>query len=244
MSSGVEALDAMLAGGIELGSNLLLLGPAGSGKSSIATCFIHAACQRGEKVVVWGFEETNTTLFQRATGLGMDFRPFVPTGMLSPRQVDPAVLSPGELAHSIRRDVEQYGVKLVVIDSLSGYLASMPAEEHLHLHLHELLTYLNQQGVVTIMTMAQHGLIGTVKSADVSYIADAVLMLRFFEAFGAIKKAISVIKKRTGGHEDTIREFSLAGGQVRVGEPLAKFQGVITGTPTYHGEVANILPAP
>ena len=244
MSSGVEALDAMLAGGIELGSNLLLLGPAGSGKSSIATCFIHAACQRGEKVVVWGFEETNTTLFQRATGLGMDIRPFVPTGLLSPRQVDPAVLSPGELAHSIRRDVEQYGVKLVVIDSLSGYLASMPAEEHLHLHLHELLTYLNQQGVVTIMTMAQHGLIGTVKSADVSYIADAVLMLRFFEAFGAIKKAISVIKKRTGGHEDTIREFSLAGGQVRVGEPLAKFQGVITGTPTYHGEVANILPAP
>lgn len=134
------------------------------------------------------------------------------------------------------------GVKLVVIDSLSGCLASMPAEEHLHLH--ELLTYVNQQGVVTILTMAQHGLIGTVKSADVSYNADALLMLRFFESYGAIKKAISVIKKRTGGHEDTIREFSLAGGKVRVGEPLTKFQEVITGTPTYHGDVADILPKP
>jgi circadian clock protein KaiC len=154
------------------------------------------------------------------------------------------VLSPGELSAGIRDDVERNGAKLVVIDSLSGYLASMPAEEHLHLHLHELLTYLNQQGVVTIITMAQHGLVGSMRSADISYIADAVILLRFFEAFGAIKKAISVIKKRTGGHQETIREFSLAGGQVRVGQPLGEFQGVLSGTPTYHGRADGILPQP
>lgn len=244
LSSGIEGLDTMLVGGIERGSSLLLLGPAGAGKSSIATCFIHQACARGEKVVLWGFEETNRIMLDRSAGLRRDLAPFVAAGNLVLRQVDAAEVSPGELSAAIRDDVERGGVKLIVIDSLSGYLASMPAEEHLHLHLHELLTYLNQQGVVTILTMAQHGLIGSMRSADISYIADAVLLLRFFEAFGAIKKAISVIKKRTGGHQETIREFSLAGGQVRVGEPLDQFQGVLSGTPSYHGNADGILPKP
>ena len=244
MSSGVPALDAMLSGGIERGSSLLLLGPAGSGKSSIATCFVHAAGLRGEKAVIWGFEETNRIMLDRSSGLKRDLQPFIDAGTLTTRQVDAAVLSPGELSAAIREDVEQNGAKLLIIDSLSGYLASMPAEEHLHLHLHELLTYLNQQGVVTILTMAQHGLIGSMRSADISYIADSVLLLRFFEAFGAIKKAISVIKKRTGGHQETIREFSLAGGRVRVGEPLRDFQGVLSGTPAYHGKADDMLPKP
>ena len=244
MSSGVPALDAMLSGGIERGSSLLLLGPAGCGKSSIASCFVHAAGARGEKAVIWGFEETDRIMFTRSAGLQRDLAPLVAAGTLITRQVDAAILSPGELSAGIREDVERNGAKLVVIDSLSGYLASMPAEEHLHLHLHELLTYLNQQGVVTIITMAQHGLVGSMRSADISYIADSVLLLRFFEAFGAIKKAISVIKKRTGGHQETIREFSLAGGQVRVGEPLSEFQGVLSGTPTYHGGADSILPQP
>ena len=141
----------------------------------------------------------------------------------------------------MREQVESHGARLLVIDSLTGYLSAMPDEQHLHLHLHELLTYLDQRGVVTIMTLAQHGLMSPMPGGDVSYIADTVVMLRFFEAFGAVKKAVSVVKKRTGAHEDTIREFSFAGGRVRVGEPLAQFQGVLKGTPVYRGPVGDIL---
>ncbi len=240
LSSGVPQLDAMLGGGVDRGSNLLLIGPAGCGKSSLATCFLHAAGARGEKATVWGFEETLAIFLARAKGIQKDLAAFADSGMLLVRQVDPAVLSPGELSAQIRDDVEK-GTKLIVIDSLSGYLASMPAEEHLHLHLHELLTYLNQQGVVTIMTLAQHGLLGPMRSPDVSYIADAVLLLRFFEAFGSVKKAISVIKKRTSGHEDTIREFYMVVGKVRIGEPLSEFQGVLSGTPSFHGRSESML---
>jgi len=244
MVSGVAELDIMLGGGLDRGSNLLLLGPAGCGKSSLATCFLAAAARRREKSVVWAFEETRNIFLDRAKGLGMDLQPFIDQKLITAHQVDPANITPGELAQRVRDDVEGHGARLVVIDSLTGYLNAMPSEEHLHLHLHELLAYLNQHGVVTIMTLAQHGMFGAMRSTDISYIADSVVMLRFFEAFGAVKKAISVVKKRTGGHEDTIREFSLVGGKVRVGAALSTFQGVLSGTPRFHGKTEDILGKP
>jgi circadian clock protein KaiC len=240
MSSGVNEIDTMLGGGVQRGSSLLLIGGAGTGKSSIATSFLSKAAKEGEKATLWSFEETTDIFFDRAAGLQLDMEPAAAAGKLAIHQVDPAEITPGELAQSVRHEVEA-GVKLVVIDSLSGYLNAMPEERHLHLHLHELLSFLNQQGVVTILTLAQHGLIGSLQSTDVSYLADAVMMLRFFEAHGDVKKAISVIKKRTGGHQTSIREFSFSETGLRVGPPLKEFQGVVTGTPTFHGKMERIL---
>jgi circadian clock protein KaiC len=239
-ASGVPQLDVMLGGGIRRGSSTLVIGPAGAGKSSIVTAFIHTACTRGEKAVVWTFEETREIFLERASGLGMELRPLIEQGKLSVRTVDPAEVSPGELAHGVKRDVEN-GVKLVAIDSLSGYLHAMPEEKHLHLHLHELLTYLNQQGVVTFLTLAQSGMITPIQPTDISYIADNVLLIRYFEAFGRVKKAISVVKKRIGGHQDSIRELMMTGNRIQIGEPLTKFQGILKGTPTFTGNAADIL---
>ncbi len=246
MRSGIAELDTMLGAGIQRGSSLLILGPAGSGKSSIATAFLRAAATRGERAVVWGFEETEQVFLERSRGLGLDLDQLLESGRIIYHTVDPASISAGELSHKIRTDVEEHDAALVVIDSLTGYLSAMPVQEHLHLHLHELLTYLNRLGVVSVMTLAQHGLLGPAESsaADVSYIADCVLLLRFFEAYGTVRKAASVIKKRTGGHESTIREFMMASGELQVGDPLADFQGVLTGTPLYRGERERLFKEP
>ena len=235
-SSGNPALDRLLGEGLHFGTSNLLIGPAGSGKSTIASMFAHAAAARGERVNYYVFDETMATLCQRAEDMHISLSPLSQTGKLKIEQVDPAVISPGELAYRIRCDVEQDQARVVILDSLNGYVTAMPHEEFLHLHLHELLTYLNQQGVMTIMVLAQHGLIGPMGTPiDVSYLADSVVITRFFEALGTIRKAISIIKKRSGPHEASVRELSMSAGGVQVGPPLSDFQGVLTGVPSYLG---------
>ena len=234
--SGVADLDALTNGGPLRGTCTLLTGPAGSGKSTIALQYVHAACARGEPCVIYEFDERVGTLLTRAKALGMDLQAQMDTGLLEIRQVDPAELSPGEFVSAVRDQVEGRGVKIVVVDSINGYLLSMPQEHQLVLQLHELLSYLNQQGVVTFLINLQTGLVGAMQNTiDVSYIADAVLLLRFFEAEGRIRKAISCLKNRSGAHEDAIRELRIDAGGIRVGEPLKAFRGVLTGTPEYVG---------
>jgi circadian clock protein KaiC len=235
-ASGNPELDTLLGGGLHYGTSNLLIGPAGSGKSTIAALFAHAAASRGERVNYYVFDESVATLSERAAELGIDFAPHLQSGRLQIRQMDPAQISPGQLAFQICRAVEEQKVKVVVLDSLNGYVNAMPHEEFLHLHLHELLSYLNQQGVMTVMVLAQHGLIGNMGTPiDVSYLADSVIITRYFEALGSIRKAISIIKKRSGLHEGAVRELSMARGGVHVGPPLSDFQGVLTGVPSYLG---------
>ncbi len=243
ITSGVDELDALLGGGLDRGTSTLILGPAGSGKSSIAGQFVAAAADRGEHAASFLFDEGRDTYLARAAGLGKAMTEQVESGMLSVQQVDPAELSPGEFAHRVRRAVDHDGARIVVIDSLNGYLQAMPDERFLTVQMHELLTYLNQQGVVTILVMAQHGFMGAnmATPVDVSYLADTVLMLRFFEAAGAVRRAISVVKKRTGYHENTIREMSLSSKGVMVGEPLSDFHGVLTGVPIYSKRAGQLL---
>lgn len=231
--SGVTALDALLGGGLDRGTSTLVLGPAGCGKSSLAAHFAASTAKRGERAAAFIFDEGVNTYLSRAAGLGTDLREEVEAGRLTVQQVDPAELSPGEFAHAVCTAVEHDGARLVIIDSLNGYMQAMPDERFLSSQMHELLTYLNQQGVVTLLLMAQHGFMGAMSSpVDVSYLADTVLLLRYFEAAGAIRRAISVVKKRTGRHEDTIREMRLSAARgVEVGEPLTAFRGVLTGVP-------------
>lgn len=235
LKSGVVQLDAVLGGGIDRGTSALFMGPAGSGKSSIAMQFMCHAAQRGERSAMFVFDERVGTLLARADGLCMDLRGRVASGDIRLQQVDPGELSPGEFIHTIRRVVEQEGRKIVVIDSLNGYLNAMPEERFLTIQLHELLTYLGHQGVVTMMIVAQQGLLGSSMQTpiDTSYLADTVLALRYFESRGQIRRALSVIKKRSGAHEDTLREFSFGKDGVHVGAPLREFQGIFTGTPVY-----------
>ena len=235
LASGVPALDALLGGGLDRGTSALLMGPAGSGKSSIALQYAAAAAGRGERAAVFTFDESLTTLLARSAGLGIDLKGAVESGRVSVQQVDPAELSPGEFGHRVRQAVERDGASVVVIDSLNGYLHAMPEERFLTIQLHELLTYLGQQGVVTFLVVAQHGLLGTGMHApvDASYLADSVVLLRYFEAAGRLRRAISVVKKRSGPHEATLRELRLGAAGIWVGEPLADFHGVLTGTPTY-----------
>ena len=233
--SGNAQLDALLGNGLHFGTSNLLIGPAGSGKSTIASMFAQAAAARGERVVHYVFDETIATLCERASDMKIDLAPHIQSGMLKIDQIDPAQISPGELAHDIRVAVEG-GIRVVILDSLNGYVTAMPHEEFLYLHLHELLTYLNQQGVLTIMVLAQHGLIGPMGTPiDVSYLADSVIITRFFEALGTLRKAISIIKKRSGPHENAVRELIMAPGGISVGPPLSEFQGVLTGVPAYLG---------
>lgn len=235
-SSGNEQLDSLLGEGLHYGTSNLLIGPAGSGKSTIATMFAHAAASRGEHVDYYIFDESMATLRQRAKELNLDMEAHVEAGLVRFEQMDPAQISPGELAHRIKSSVEKDKTRVIILDSLNGYVTAMPHEEYLHLHLHELLTYLNQQGVLTVMVLAQHGLLGHMGTPiDVSYLADSVIITRFFEAVGAIRKAISIIKKRSGPHEGTVRELTMSSGGLRVGPPLTEFQGVLTGVPTYLG---------
>jgi circadian clock protein KaiC len=243
ITSGVPELDALLGGGLDRGTSTLILGPAGSGKSSIAAQFVAAAAERGEHVASFIFDEGRDTYLRRAAGLGKELKDFVEAGHMTIQQVDPAELSPGEFAHYVRRSVESDGTRVVVIDSLNGYLQAMPDERFLTVQMHELLTYLNQQGVVTILVMAQHGFMGANMGTpvDVSYLADTVLMLRFFEAAGAVRRAVSVVKKRTGYHENTIREMRMSSAGITVGKPLTEFHGVLTGVPAYRNESTSLL---
>jgi circadian clock protein KaiC len=235
--SGLAGLDAMLGGGLTRGTSTVIMGPAGVGKSSLTTRYAVAAAERGEHAVVYTFDETYETYLTRSAGLGLDVRTHIKAGKLDVHQIDPAELSAGEFVHGLRRAVEERNTRLVVIDSLNGLLHALPDKELLPIQLHELLTYLNQRGVLSLLVMAQHGLVGDAleSPADVSYLADSVLLLRYFEAAGVVRQAISVFKKRTGTHERTIREFTLGGG-LTVGDALHEFQGVLTGVPHFVGE--------
>ena len=234
--SGNEQLDQLMGGGIDAGTGTLFMGPAGSGKSTIASMFASHAAHDGKRVLYFAFDEVVSILAHRAQELGLDFEGARASGQLELRQIDPAEIAPGELAADIQNAVTQQGVRMVILDSLNGYVNAMPQEEFLHLHLHELLAYLNQNGVATIMVLAQSGLVGPMGSpVDVSYLADSVLLTRYFEARGAMKKAVSLVKKRSGPHEDTIREIRLAGDGITIGGALVNFQGVMTGVPSFIG---------
>jgi circadian clock protein KaiC len=243
IASGVPALDALLGGGLDRGTSTLLTGPAGSGKSAIAAQFAVAAARRGESAALFTFDEAVATLLARAEGMGMGLRGQVEAGRVSVQQVDPAELSPGELTHAVRRAAERDRARVVVIDSLNGYLNAMPEERFLTIQLHELLTYLGQQGVVTILIVAQHGLLGNAMQTpvDASYLADTVILLRYFEAGGRLLRAVSVVKRRGGAHEETLREFRLGPGGLVVGEPLENFHGILTGTPSFLRAPGSLL---
>ncbi len=234
--SGLAPLDALSGGGIERGSSVLVLGPAGTGKSLLVLTFLIAAVERGESAAMFVFDEEIGILFKRALGLGFDLKAMCDSGKLFVEQVDAAELSPGEFSERVRNRVEHHGVRTIAVDSLNGYQAAMPEENALILHMHELLQYLNRQGTTTFLTVAQHGLVGDMKTTiDVTYLADMVIMLRYFEATGYVRRAISVIKKRTGAHEATIREFRIGKTGFRIGEPLVGFQGVLRGVPEFSG---------
>jgi circadian clock protein KaiC len=238
--SGVAELDDLMGGGLDRGTSTLILGPAGSGKSTLAMQYLTEGLKRGERALFISFDETRHNFFRRAAGLNMDFEQY--GGRFSFRQIDPAELSPGELVAIVRNHVELDGVELVVLDSLSGYQNAMPEEQFMLLQMHELLTYLNQQGVLSFLILAQHGLVGQMQSAvDLTYLSDSVLLLRFFEAFGELRRAISVIKKRTGFHESAIREYRIDSTGIRVGEPLRNFSGVLTGIPSFAGQERDLL---
>lgn len=240
--SGIEGLDTLLGGGIEIGSSTLLLGPTGAGKSLISLQFVDRTIREGGKAAMFVFDEELGLLFDRAKPLGFDLAAMRDGGRLTITQLDAAELSPGEFSQRVRDSVRDSDVRMVVIDSLNGYQAAMPQENSLILHMHELLQYCNRQGVSTFLTVAQHGLIGEMKTpVDVTYLADSVILLRFFEAEGSVRRAISVIKKRTGKHEDTIREFWINDG-LHVGEPLSQFHGVLRGTPVLPGDRAPSRP--
>ena len=235
-------LNALLGGGVERGSSVLILGPAGTGKSLLALTFIAGSVDRGENAAMFVFDEELGLLIERAKGLGIDIAEMVESGKLVIEQIDAAEMTPGELSARVRRCVEEHHAKTVVIDSLNGYQAAMPEEQALILHMHELLQYLNRQGCSTFLTVAQHGLVGDMKApVDVTYLADTVVLLRYFEALGRVRRAMSVIKKRTGAHEDTIREYRIDRRGITLGEPLTGFQGVLRGVPELVGENAKLL---
>lgn len=233
ISSGVENLDALLGGGLDRGSSSLIVGPAGCGKSVLTAQFAFAAAERGERVLILSFEESTRNLLERSAALGMPLERHVGSGLVKIVAVDPAELTPGELAVSVIECASREGFRLVIVDSLNGYLQAMPQEQFLILHLHELLTHQGRLGVVTILVLAQHGLIDSLMTpADVTYLADTVIVLRYFEALGRVRKAISVVKKRNGPHENTIRELSTAEGRLTISDVIQGYQGVLTGVPT------------
>jgi circadian clock protein KaiC len=242
MASGIAEIDSLLGGGIEQGTSTLIVGAAGTGKSTLAAQFAAAAGARGEKSVLYVFDESPVTLLTRAAELGVDLASALDRGMATLRQVDPTELSPGELTHAIRVAVEQDDVKIVVIDSLNGYLNAMPEERFLSVQLHELLTYLGQRNVATILVCAHSGLLGSQMSSpvDASYLADAVVLIRYFETRGEVRQALSVMKKRGSRHERTIREFGFNNGRIFVGEALREFRGVLTGVPVYEGDTTRV----
>ncbi len=231
LRSGVQELDALLGGGLDRGTSSLFLGAAGTGKSALAALYAAAAARVGEKAAIFAFDEGQKTLFTRAAGLGIDIRPFVASGTLTVQPIDPAEMSPGEFAHRLRNAVCQDHVQTVVIDSLNGYLNAMPEEKFLTIQLHELLSFLSHHGVVTILVASQSGLLGEHLNSpvDISYLADTVVLLRYFESQGTVRKAVSVLKKRSGNHQRYIRELIMSPGSISVGQPLSQFAGILSG---------------
>jgi circadian clock protein KaiC len=240
VSSGIKELDSLLGGGLDRGTTTLILGQAGTGKSTLALQYAVQLASHGERSMLFAFDEIRQVMLTRAKGLGMDLEKGIDTGLISVQQVDPAEISPGEFAARIRKEVGA-GCKLVAIDSLNGYLNAMPGERYLTTQLHELSSYLNQQGVLTILILAQHGLVASAEApVDLSYLSDTVVTLRYFEAYGEVRQALAVVKKRSGRHEKTIREFKLETGKgISVGEPLKAFQGVLSGIPQLVGSGGN-----
>jgi len=233
-------LDKLMGGGVEGGSSTLIIGPAGIGKSILAFQFLAAAVKRGEHAALFAFDEELGLLLARSKAMGIDLEGMRDKGDLLVAQVDAAEISPGEFAHKVRKAVEKDNIRTVIIDSLNGYRNAMPQEQYLTLHMHELLQYLNRVGAATFLTIAQHGMVGDMKSpVDVTYLADTVILLRYFEAFGEVRRAISILKKRTGSHENTIREFAITNKGLTVGPVLEKFQGVLRGVPEYVGDSAS-----
>lgn len=241
--SRIPELDAILGGGPTRGTSTLITGPAGSGKTTLALQYLIAACERGENVVIYQFDERIGTLLGRAQQLGIDLQALMDEGRMVIRQIDPAEIAPGEFASMVRNEVEGRGVRMILIDSLNGYVAAMQEEQQLILQLHELLSYLSHRGVLTLLVNPQQGFFGTMSTngLNVSYIADVVIMLRFFEAGGRIRKALSVVKNRSGAHEDAIRELRIDAQGIRVGAPLSDFRGVLTGTPEYLGSTTPLM---
>lgn len=241
LKTGITELDAMLKGGLQRGTSTLMLGAAGVGKSSLTSRFVCTALERGESAAIYIFDEGMQVYLDRSAGLGIDLRPFLESGKLHLQQVDPAEIPPGEFVNEIRGRVNQ-GASIVVIDSLNGLLKAMPGEQYLQLQMHELLTYLGSQGTATFLILAQQGVMGPMQTeVDVSYLADAIILMRYFEALGDIRKAISIFKKRSGAHESTIRELQMFPGGIAIGEPLRSFQGVLTGVPQYVGTATSNL---
>ena len=239
--SGLVELDKILGGGIDRGTSTVIMGPAGSGKSALSSQYAVAAASRGEKVVMYLFEESISSLLHRTTSLGMPLEDLVNRGLITLRQVDPAQLQPGEFAHLVREAVEKEGARVLVIDSLNGYLNAVPEERFLLLHLHELLAFLGQKGVATLLVFAQHGLVGQMQGTiDVSYLADCVILLRYYEAQGRIHKAISIVKKRSGMHETAIRSFAMGPEGLKIGAALKNYRGVLSGIPTYDRTVREM----
>ncbi len=245
VSSNLPELDALLGGGLDRGTSTLLLGPAGTGKSSIALQYAVACAERGEKVYLYLFEESVRTLTARSKSIGIDVQGFVDRGNIVLVPIDPSSIPPGEFVNMVRDSVINNDARMIVIDSLNGYLQAMPDVKFLNIQLHELLAFLNQHGVLSVLTIAQHGIVGQMATpVDLTYLADTVLLLRYFEHLGRIKKAISVVKKRIGSHEETIREFKIEPTGLRVGLPLEDFQGVLTGVPVFSGRPEQILEQP
>ena len=236
VSTGLVALDQLFGGGLTRGTTTLLLGPAGSGKSLIAAQVAAAAAARGEPVAFFLFDEGGGTFLKGTDGIALDLSTLIDAGRIRVREVNPAELSPGQFVHLVRDAVERGGARVVVIDSLNGYISAMPEEQFLPVHLHELFTYLRRRGVLTLTMMTQHGVIGFAATPiDVSYLADSVILFRYFEAQGTLRKAVSVVKRRAGGHESTIRELIIGASGIRVGEPLREFRGLLRGLPLYQG---------
>ena len=242
VTTGVAEFDDLLGGGFDRGTSTLIMGPAGCGKSSLVLQVIHAALERGEKAVVFSFDETLRILLKRSAGMGIELQPHLTSGSLVLDQIDPAELSPGELVGRVRAAVEHDNVGIVALDSLSGFLNAMPQEHFMLLQMHEMLTYLNQHGVVTFLVLAQHGMVGHMQSpVDLTYLSDTVLLLRYFEAQGRVRQAISVMKKRTGKHERAIREYAIDTGGIRIGPALNDFHGILAGSPTYLGLPEHLI---
>ncbi len=241
LSTGEEQLDALM-GGLHYGTSTILLGPAGVGKSTLSMMYACSAAERGERAAVYLFDESPETLFRRTSGLGMDVKRYVEEGRITLRQIQLAELTPGELSYMVSREVEEKGTKIVIIDSVNGYMMATPQERYLTMQFHELLSYLNRNGVVSILVVGQYGLVGSMQTPiDLSYLSDTVIMLRYFEAKGSVHQAISILKKRTGDHERTIREFRIGPGGLQLGQPLTGFHGVLTGVPVFKGEIGGLM---
>ncbi|HEX6124898.1 MAG TPA: ATPase domain-containing protein [Pyrinomonadaceae bacterium] len=241
LGSGQNNLDELI-GGLHYGTSTILIGPAGVGKSTLAMMYACSAIERGERAAVYLFDESPETLFARTSALGMDIKRYVDEGRMALRQIQLAELTPGELSYMVSREVEESGARIVIIDSVNGYLMATPQERYLTMQFHELLAYLNRNGVISILVVGQYGLIGTMQTPiDMSYLADSVVLLRYFEAEGSVRQAISILKKRTGAHERTIREFRMGPGGLELGEALTDFQGVLTGVPIYKGPIGGLM---